>query len=56
MPLATWYCSIEQNYVPHGLIPGEYGDYVSLKINEQGIITNWPKHPDIREFIKGEDE
>lgn len=48
--------SIEQNYVPHGLIPGEYGDYVTLKINDQGIITNWPKRPDIRAFIGGEDE
>lgn len=48
--------SIEQNYVPHGLIPGEYGDYVSLKINEQGIITNWPKRPDICEFLKGGEE
>lgn len=48
--------SIEQNYVPHGVIPGEYGDYVSLKINEQGVVTNWPRRPDICEFLKGGEE
>lgn len=48
--------SIEQNYVPHGVIPGEYGDYVTLKINEHGVITNWPKRPDIYEFLKGGEE
>lgn len=47
---------IVQNYVPHGVIPGEYGDYVTLKINGQGIITNWPKRPDICEFLKGGEE
>lgn len=47
---------IETDYVPHGVIPGEYGDYVSLKINEHGVITNWPKKPDISEFLGGEDE
>jgi len=30
-------------YVPHGIIPGEWGDYVHLKIDETGKITNWPK-------------
>ena len=30
-------------YVPHGVVPGEYGDYVHLKINGHGIITNWPR-------------
>lgn len=45
-----------RDYVPHGLIPGEYGDYVSFHINEQGIITNWPKRPDIRQFLKQDDE
>lgn len=48
--------SIEQNYVPHGVIPGEYGDYVSLTINERGVITNWPKLPNICEFLKGGEE
>lgn len=38
-------------YVPHGLIPGEYGDYIILKIAEDGTITNWPKHPKFTEFF-----
>lgn len=42
--------SIENDYVPNGLIPGSYGDYIELKINENGIITNWPKEPSIDEF------
>lgn len=39
-------------YVPHGLIPGEYGDYINLEISEGGVITNWPKHPDVSEFFE----
>ena len=38
-------------YVPHGVVPGEYGDYVILDIDENGTITNWPKQPDISEFF-----
>jgi hypothetical protein len=43
--------SIEEDYVPNRLIPGEYGDYVELKINEEGIITNWPKSPSVEDFF-----
>lgn len=43
---------INQQYVPHGLIPGEYGDYVRFNIDEKGYITNWPKSPDVSEFFK----
>ena len=43
----------EQEYVPHGVIPGEYGDYVELHI-KNGVITNWPEKPDVRVFF-GED-
>ena len=42
--------SIEEGYVPNELVPGEFGDYIDLKINEQGIITNWPKEPSIEAF------
>ena len=44
------------DYVPHGLIPGDYGDYVDLNIDEEGIITNWPKEPDLDAFFKQGDE
>ncbi len=44
--------SIEQDYVPNGLSPGKYGDYIDLHINEQGVITNWPKHPSFEDFTQ----
>jgi len=43
---------IDRGYVPNGLVPGEFGDYVDLQISKEGIITNWPKHPDISEFFQ----
>jgi hypothetical protein len=39
------------DYVPHGVVPGEYGDYVNLQINADGVITNWPKNPDVSAFF-----
>ena len=42
---------IEENYVPHGVVPGEYGDYIILSINESGKITNWPKTIDLEGFF-----
>lgn len=41
---------IYEDYVPHGVVPGEYGDYVELII-DNGIITNWPKNPDVSAFF-----
>lgn len=32
-----------EGYVPNKFIPGEFGDYIALKIDEYGNITNWPK-------------
>lgn len=43
------------DYVPHGLIPGSYGDYVELEIDANGYITNWPKTPDVSAFFGDED-
>jgi hypothetical protein len=43
--------SIEDNYVPHGVVPGEYGDYIGLQIASDGTITNWPKKPDVDAFF-----
>ena len=42
--------SIENDYVPNSLIPGSYGDYIEMKIDGTGRITNWPKHPTFEEF------
>ena len=44
--------SERQDYVPNGVVPGEYGDYIDLKINSDGIITNWPKEPDFDSFFE----
>lgn len=47
--------SIESDYVPHGLIPGKYGDYVDLQIRS-GVIQNWPKKPDVSAFFSKNEE
>lgn len=39
-------------YVPNGVVPGSYGDYIELKIDENGFITNWPKLPNVEEFFE----
>jgi hypothetical protein len=39
-----------QDYVPHGLVPGEWGDYVHLKIDATGKITNWPTKISLADF------
>lgn len=46
---------ITQNYAPNDAIPGEYGDYVKLDINESGLITNWLSAPDFSAFFDAED-
>lgn len=33
--------SIEGDYVPNKLIPGSYGDYIIMQIDENGKIANW---------------
>lgn len=41
------------DYVPHAFIPGEYGDYVHLIINDEGRVTNWkPNKADIQTLIE----
>jgi hypothetical protein len=37
-------------YVPNQLLPGEYGDYLELKIDENGIITNWLPNANLSNF------
>jgi hypothetical protein len=54
-PQHVEHAAIEANYVPHGVVPGDYGDYVELKIDANGIITNWPKRPDVSAFFEGDD-
>lgn len=37
-------------YVPNKLLPGEYGDYLALEIDEDGSILNWMSHADLSNF------
>jgi hypothetical protein len=47
--------SIEDDYVPNSLIPGEYGDYIVMTINKDGVIKEWKSSPDISDFLNDED-
>lgn len=42
---------IVQDYVPNSVIPGDYGDYVELNINENGLVTNWNPDPELEAFF-----
>ena len=44
--------AIVENYVPNRLIPGSYGDDIDLIIDENGIVTNWPKEPSLEDFTE----
>jgi hypothetical protein len=41
---------IEEDYVPHGLIPGRWGDYIDLSIDADGRIKNWHTNPSFDDF------
>ena len=43
--------AIEEDYVPHRIVPGSFGDTVELSIAGDGTITNWPKNPDASDFF-----
>jgi hypothetical protein len=42
--------TVLEDYVPHSLIPGSWGDYIELDIDQTGKITNWPKNPSLEDF------
>ena len=44
----------EEDYVPNAVVPGEWGDYIELKIAADGTITNWPKKPDVSAFFNND--
>lgn len=43
--------ALENDYVPHGVIPGSYGDYIEIKIGEDGVIANWKNRLDVSDFF-----
>ncbi len=47
--------SQENDYVPHCVIPGKYGDTIELDIDATGKITNW-KTPRLEEFTRDEND
>lgn len=47
---------LENEYVPNRVVPGEYGDYIDLDIDENGIIKNWFREPDVSAFFKTGEE
>lgn len=47
--------SIEDDYVPNALLPGKYGDYLEMRIDENGIVTNWKKSISFSDFFKDEE-
>lgn len=40
----------EDDYVPD-IIPGSYGDYVELSIDDNGVITNWNSRASVQDFF-----
>lgn len=47
---------IEEDYVPNGLIPGEYGDYIDLSVDGSGKVARWPARPDLSAFFAGDQD
>lgn len=49
---------IREDYVPKILCIDDngYGDYIIMKIDENGQILNWHKNPPIKDFIKKADD
>jgi hypothetical protein len=39
-----------EGYVPNSLLPGEYGDYLDMDIDETGKITNWLTNASLEDF------
>jgi len=54
-PDQTVVAKLEQEYVPRGIVPGEYGDYINLHINEDGFITNWNDRKSLCDWLEVDD-
>jgi hypothetical protein len=48
--------SIEDDYVPNSLIPGNYGDYIVMTVDGEGKIKEWKTPADLSDFINDEDD
>lgn len=47
--------SIEDDYVPNSLIPGQYGDYIVMNVDINGNIKEWKTSPNLSDFLNEED-
>ncbi|MDH2997228.1 hypothetical protein A1D22_06025 [Pasteurellaceae bacterium LFhippo2] len=47
---------IVEYYVPNNVVPGEYGDYISMQIDETGEVLNMPSDVDFDEFFKRDED
>ena len=56
LPDGSALAEIKEDYVPNRVVPGSYGDVIHLQISPEGIITNWPKHPDVSAFFPDNDD
>lgn len=43
-------------YVPNNILPGEFGDYLELDIDEDGRIVNWLDYANLSDFEVGDDD
>lgn len=41
----------ENEYVPNDIIPGSYGDYIEMEIEQDGVVRDWPHNPDLDVFF-----
>ena len=48
----AYVAQISYDYVPNRVIPGEYGDYINMKIDETGKVTNMPYSISFDDFFK----
>lgn len=39
-----------RDYVPHGIVPGAFGDYVEINVEADGTITNMPHEAGVEAF------
>jgi len=46
--------AVKDGYVPD-IVPGSYGDYIELEIDENGVITNWDTDASIDDSFKNEE-
>lgn len=47
---------IVEYYVPNSIIPGKYGDYIDMEIDETGKVINMPNPLDFSDFFRSDED